>query len=131
MVAAGYLLAPTVATYAKNFPKVNFAITDYDIHEPPFATKSGKVLPVSKNVAGITYAASRRVVSSASSRPRWRKKLGGKAIGAVGGIKIPPVDSYIAGYKYCANKAVPGTKTIVQYSNDFGAEDKCQAVAAE
>ena len=32
---------PTVATYAKNFPKVNFAITDYDIHEPPFATKSG------------------------------------------------------------------------------------------
>jgi basic membrane protein A len=24
---------------------------------------------------------------------------------------------------------VPGTKTIVQYSNDFGAQDKCQAVA--
>ena len=41
---------------------------------------------------------------------------GGKAgtIGAVGGIKIPPVDSYIAGYQYCANKAVPGTKTIIQ-----------------
>src|SRR5262249_11025300 len=47
----------------------------------------------------------------------------------VGGIKIPPVDSYIAGFKYCANKAVPGTKTIVQYSNDFVAQDKCATVA--
>ena len=55
--------------------------------------------------------------------------MGGNTIGAVGGIKIPPVDSYIAGYKYCAAKAVPGTKTIVQYSNDFGAADKCQTVA--
>ena len=56
---------------------------------------------------------------------------GGKPgkIGAVGGIKIPPVDSYIAGYQYCANKAVPGTKTIIQYSNSFTDEGKCSAVA--
>ena len=57
------------------------------------------------------------------------KKLGGHTIGAVGGLKIPPVTIWIAGYRYCANKAVPGTKTIVQYSNDFGAADKCQTVA--
>jgi basic membrane protein A len=129
VVAAGYLLAPTVATYAKNFPKVNFAITDYDIHEPPFATKSGKLLPVSKNVAGITYAAEQAGCLVGVLSAKMAQKLGGKAIGAVGGINIPPVNSYIAGYKYCGNKAVPGTKTIVQYSNDFGAEDKCQAVA--
>ena len=129
VVAAGYLLAPTVATYAKNFPKVNFAITDYDIHEPPFATKSGKLLPISKNVAGITYAAEQAGCLVGVLSAKMAQKLGGKAIGAVGGINIPPVNSYIAGYKYCGNKAVPGTKTIVQYSNDFGAEDKCQAVA--
>ncbi|MDQ2897715.1 MAG: BMP family ABC transporter substrate-binding protein [Actinomycetota bacterium] len=29
VVAAGFLLAGTEATYAKKFPKVNFAITDY------------------------------------------------------------------------------------------------------
>src|SRR5262249_36440408 len=57
------------------------------------------------------------------------KKLGGNTIGAVGGIKIPPVDIWIAGYKYCADKAVPGTKVLVQYSNDFGKVDLCKAVA--
>ena len=129
MVAAGFLLAPTVATYAKNFPNVNFAITDYTSHEPPFATKSGKVLPMFKNVAGLTYAAERGGLPrrcalgqdgarswAATDRRRWR-------------LNIPPVDIYIAGYKYCGNKAVPGTKMLVQYSNDFGADDKCQAVA--
>ena len=60
---------------------------------------------------------------------KMAQKLGGHTVGAVGGLKIPPVDSYIAGYKFCAAKAVPGTKLIVQYSGDFGAADKCQAVA--
>ena len=55
--------------------------------------------------------------------------MGKKIIGAVGGIKIPPVDSYIAGYQYCANKAVPGTKTITQYSNSFTDEGKCSTMA--
>jgi basic membrane protein A and related proteins len=129
VLAAGYLLGPTVATYAKNYPHVNFGITDYDIHEAPFATKSGKVLPTFKNVVGITYAAEQAGCLVGVLSAKMAQKLGGKAIGAVGGIKLPSVDSYIAGYKYCANKAVPGTKTIVQYSNDFGAEDKCQTVA--
>jgi basic membrane protein A len=60
---------------------------------------------------------------------KMAKKMGGNTIGAVGGIKIPPVDIWIAGYKYCAQKVVPGTKVLVQYSNDFVATDKCQTVA--
>ena len=57
------------------------------------------------------------------------KKHGGDTIGAVGGLKIPPVDIWIAGYKFCAQKAVPGTKVLVQYSQDFVATDKCKTVA--
>jgi len=45
------------------------------------------------------------------------------------GIKIPPVDIWIAGYKFCAAKAVPGTKVLVGYSQDFNAADKCKTVA--
>ena len=55
--------------------------------------------------------------------------MGGDTIGAVGGLKIPPVDIWIAGYKFCAQKAVPGTKVLVQYSQDFVATDKCKTVA--
>jgi basic membrane protein A and related proteins len=119
VLAAGYLLAPSMKTFAQKFPKVDFAITD----------DSYKDLGGGKNTAGITYATQQGGCLVGVLAAKMAKKLGGHAIGAVGGIKIPSVDSYIAGYKYCANKAVPGTKTIIQYSNDFSAADKCQTIA--
>ena len=57
------------------------------------------------------------------------QKTAANTIGAVGGLKIPPVDIWIAGYKFCAQKAVPGTKVLVGYSQDFVATDKCKTVA--
>jgi basic membrane protein A and related proteins len=119
VIAAGYLLAPSIKTYATKFPKVNFAITD----------DSYKALGGAKNTAGITYATEQGGCLVGVLAAKMAQKLGGKAIGAVGGIKIPSVDSYIAGYKFCGSMAVPGTKTIVQYSNDFSAADKCQTIA--
>jgi len=47
------------------------------------------------------------------------------------GVKIPPVDIWTAGYRYCAQKAVPGTKVLTGYSNDFVATDKCKTVAEQ
>jgi len=128
IVAAGFLLANTEAIYAKKFPKIDFAITDYTVHAAPFADKKGNVLPAFKNVEGITYAANESGCLVGVLAAKMAKKLGGNTIGAVGGLKIPPVDIWIAGYRFCAAKAVPGTKTVVQYSNDFGAADKCQTV---
>ena len=119
VVAAGYLLAPTVKVYSKKFPNVKFAITD----------DSYKDAGGGKNVQGITYATEQGGCLVGVLAAKMAKKLGGHAVGAIGGIKIPSVDQYIAGYKYCAAKAVPGTKTIVAYSNDFAAADKCQTVA--
>jgi basic membrane protein A len=129
VIAAGFLLAPTEATYAAKFPKVNFAITDYTVHTSPFADKKGNVLPQFKNVEGLTYMANESGCLVGVLAANQAKKMGGKTVGAVGGLKIPPVDIWIAGYKYCAQKAVPGTKVLVQYSNDFVATDKCQTVA--
>ena len=129
MIAAGFLLAPTQATFAKKFPNVDFAITDYTVHTAPFADKQGNVLPAFKNVQGLTYNANESGCLVGVLAAKMAQKLGGKTIGAVGGLKIPPVDIWIAGYRYCAQKAVPGTKVLVQYSNDFVATDKCQTVA--
>jgi basic membrane protein A and related proteins len=130
VVAAGFLLSNTEATYAKQFPNIDFAITDYSVHTPPFADKTGKVLPqFAKNVEGLTYAANESGCLVGVLAAKMAKKMGGNTIGAVGGLKIPPVDIWIAGYRFCANKIFPGIKVLVQYSNDFGAADKCQAVA--
>ncbi len=57
------------------------------------------------------------------------KLLGANTIGAIGGQEIPPVDHYIAGYKYCAQQVDPSIKVLVQYSNDFSDTTKCQAPA--
>jgi len=130
VIAAGFLLAPTEATYAAKFPNVNFAITDYTVHTAPFADKKGNVLPqFKKNVEGLTYMANESGCLVGVLAANQAKKMGGNTVGAVGGLKIPPVDIWIAGYRYCAQKAVPGTKVLVQYSNDFVATDKCQTVA--
>ena len=129
VVAAGYLLAPTEATYAKKFPNVDFAITDYTVHESPFSDKKGNVLPAYKNVEGLTYMANESGCLVGVLAAKMAVKMGGKAVGAVGGIKIPPVDIWIAGYKYCVHKIAPKLQVIVQYSNDFVATDKCQTVA--
>ena len=117
-----------MATYAKKFPNVELRDHGLHIHEPPFATKPGKLLRRPR-----TSRASRTPRTGGLPRRRARgqdgQEDGREHVGAVGGIKIPPVDIWIAGYKYCANKAVPGTKVLVQYSNDFVATDKCQTVA--
>jgi len=129
VVAAGFLLAPTEATYAKKFPNVDFAITDYTVHTAPFANKAGKVLPAFKNVEGLTYAANESGCLVGVLAAKMAQKMGHKVIGGAGGLKIPAVDSYIAGYKYCAAKAVKGTKTLIRYSGDFVDQTKCSAIA--
>jgi len=130
VIAAGFLLANTEATYAKKFPNVDFAITDYTVHTSPFANKKGVVLPAyAKNVEGLTYMANESGCLVGVLAAKMAKKMGGNTVGAVGGIKIPPVDIWIAGFKYCVQKVAPGMKVLVQYSNDFVATDKCQTVA--
>jgi basic membrane protein A len=130
VIAAGFLLAPTEATYAKKFPNVDFAITDDSVNTSPFADKKGKVLPAFQhNVEGLTYMANESGCLVGVLAAKMAKKMGGNMVGAVGGIKIPPVDIWIAGYKYCVQKVEPGMKVNIQYSNDFVATDKCQTVA--
>jgi basic membrane protein A len=127
VIAAGFLLADSVATMAKQFPNTNFAITDYSVHAAPFADKKGN--PLFKNVEGLTYAANESGCLVGVLAAKAAARAGKKIIGAVGGIKIPPVDIWIAGYKYCAQKAVPGTKVLVGYSQSFTETDKCGTVA--
>ena len=127
MIAAGFLLADAETTVAKKFPNTQFAITDYPVEIPPFSDKKGKLL--AKNITGITFKAEQQSYLVGCLSALMAKKDGGNTISAVGGVKIPPVDSFIAGYRAGAAKCVQGTKVLVGYSQDFIAQDKCKAVA--
>jgi basic membrane protein A len=56
-------------------------------------------------------------------------KMNHGVISAVGGVSIPPVNHYIAGYKWAAAMEDPGIKVLVGYSNDFTDPAKCKTVA--
>jgi basic membrane protein A and related proteins len=119
IVAAGFLLEGTVKKFATQYPNIKFAITDDSV----------KNIGGLKNEEGITYATEQGGCLVGVIAAKMAKSMGHKIIGVAGGVKIPPVDSYIAGYKYCAAKAVKGTKTLVQYSNDFADVSKCSQIA--
>ncbi len=122
-IAAGFLLADPLSKVAKQFPKQSFAITDYSVKGPPFNGTA-------KNVAGLTYATQENGYLVGCMAALMAKKQGGKqVIGAVGGVKIPPVDTYIAGYEAGAAKCNPGIKVLVGYSQDFVDQAKCKTVA--
>jgi basic membrane protein A and related proteins len=122
IIAAGFLLADAEKTVAEKFPKTKFAITDYDVKGPPF---NGKL----KNVEGLTYASQEQSYLVGCLAALMAKKAGGNQISVVGGVKIPPVDTFIAGYQAGANKCVPGTIVKIDYSQDFIAQDKCKELA--
>jgi basic membrane protein A len=122
VTSAGFLLADATNTVAKKNPDTHFAITDYDVKTAPF---NGR-----KNVEGLTYAANESGCLVGYLAAEMAKKQGGKQIiGAVGGLKIPPVDIWIAGYRYCAKLFNPNIKVLVSYSQEFVASDKCKTVA--
>jgi basic membrane protein A len=127
VISAGFLLANATATMAKKFPDTRFAITDYPVEAAPFADKKGT--PLYQNVEGLTYAANESGCLVGVLAAKMAQRMGKKVIGAVMGLKIPPVDIWTAGYKFCAQKAVPGTKVLTGYSQDFVATDKCKTVA--
>ena len=125
VMAAGYLLAPTLAKVAPQFPSTEFTITDDSVKGSDFKTAKSV-----KNIMGLTYASNEAGCLVGYLAGEMVKKQGGpQVIAAVGGIKIPSVDDYIVGYRYCAKLADPKIKVLVGYSQDFVAQDKCKTIA--
>jgi basic membrane protein A len=122
VISAGFLLADATNETAKQFPDVKFAITDYSAKIPPFNGSDS-------NVEGLTYATQQNSYLVGCLAAKVAARGGKKSISVVGGVKIPPVDTFIAGYKAGAQKCVPGTTVQIGYSQNFIAPDLCKAVA--
>ena len=126
-VATGFLLADGTATIAKRFPKSKYTIVDYSTKAPPFANDKGKVLY--KNVVGLTFATNQNSYMIGCLAGLMAKRDGGNTISAVGGLKLPTVDIFIAAYRAGASKCAPGTKTLIDYSQEFVDQAKCNELA--
>lgn len=117
IIAVGFLMGDSTAAVAKKFPKSKFAIVDVSA---PFM--KGKP----KNVRGIVFAEQEAGCLAGVAAATVSKS---NTISSVGGLKIPPVDAFIAGYQNCAKRVKPSITTLNGYSQDFVAQDKCKEVA--
>ena len=119
IIAVGFLMSDTTAAVAKRFPDKKFGIVDVSA---PFM--KGKP----KNVRGIVFAEQEAGCLAGVAAARVSKT---NTISSVGGLKIPPVDAFIAGYQFCAKRVKPGITTLNAYSQDFVAQDKCKEIATD
>jgi basic membrane protein A len=120
VISAGFLLADATEDVADQFPNTKFAITDMSV--AGFTRKHS-------NIEGLTYATQQNSYLIGCLAAHVAAARGNKNISVVGGVKIPPVDTFLAGYKAGAQKCVPGTTVQIGYSQDFIDQAKCKSVA--
>jgi basic membrane protein A len=120
VVSAGFLLNDATEQVAEQFPNTKFAITDYSV--TAFKTKHA-------NIEGLTYATQQNSYLIGCLAAKVAARQGKKNISVVGGIKIPPVDTFLAGYKAGALKCVRGTTVAINYSQTFTDQAACKSLA--
>src|SRR5213596_2191299 len=120
VISAGFLLNDATEDVADQFPNTKFAITDYPVEA--FKRKHS-------NVEGLTYATQQNSYLICCLAAHVAASRGKKNISVVGGVKIPPVDTFLAGYKAGPAKCVKGTTVHIGYSQDFIDQAKCKQVA--
>lgn len=131
VIAVGFLMQAPLDQVAKQNTGKNYGIID------GCATDAKGNCDPLKNVAPLFFkeqeagclvgaVAGQMEMDGKSKVP---KLLGANTIAAVGGLSIPPVNRYIAGYKYCAQKVDPNVKVLINYSQDFAATAKCKDIA--
>ncbi len=131
VLAVGFLMQQPLDKVAKQFPSKKFGIID------GCATDAKGNCDTLPNVAPLLFKEQEAgcLVGAiagqmeADGKAKISKLLGAKTILAVGGLDIPPVDHYIAGYKYCAQKVNSSVKVLVNFSQSFTDTAKCKDIA--
>ncbi len=117
VIAVGFLMTNATWKVAKQFPDVKFAIID---GAPANDKGDTENLP---NVANLFFKEQEAGYLVGVIAATMAKDKVGKAthntVCSMGGIPIPPVDRYIAGYQDAVKTLSPSTTILNGYSNDF------------
>src|SRR3989441_6770763 len=127
VVGGAFLLHEAVGTVSGQFPNVHFSIIDgagTDAKGNDLKHPNVQALYFKEQDAGAMVG-----VTAGWLKKTGKAKKNKHVIGAVGGISIPPVNHYIAGYKWAAKMEDPSIDVKVGYSNNFTDPAKCKGVA--
>jgi basic membrane protein A and related proteins len=120
-IAVGFLLASDLNTVAQQYPQRNFAIIDF---------KQGDLTDKPRNVRGLLFKSEQAgcLVGFIATKQLMRERRR-PILSAVGGISIPSVNSFIAGYRFCARRANRRARVLIGHSQSFTDQAKCKEVA--
>jgi len=127
-IGVGFLMQQAIGQVAGQFPNKNFAIID-----GTGTNANGDDLKQT-NVTGLFFKEQEAgalvgIIAGMLQKTPVAPITGTKVISAVGGISIPPVNRYIAGYQWGAGQIDPSIKVLIGYSNEFADAAKCKPVA--
>jgi len=122
VIGVGFLMQNAVWKVAKQFPSVKFAIIDGAPQDDGGKTEN---LP---NVANLFFKEQEAGYLVGVIAATMAKEKTGAAthntVCSMGGLPIPPVDRYIAGYQDAVKTVSPTTKILNGYSQDFVDQQK-------
>jgi len=121
IIAVGFLMAEDTEKIANQFPDTKFAIIDSSQQAMKSQPKNLEGLLFKENEAGYLVGYMAGLYT--------KDKGGDQVVSTVGGLKIPPVDAYIAGFQKGARDANPKIDTLNGYSEDFVDQAKCKEIA--
>jgi basic membrane protein A and related proteins len=127
VIAVGFLMQQPLGQVAGQFPDTKFAIIDGSVTSPDLAGHDNiAALSFHEEQGGYLNGYLAGLLEKEGTLPGLNPDL---VVGTVGGIKIPAVDRYIAGFQAGATAAEPGVTTLNSYSNDFADQAKCKELA--
>ncbi|HSE82872.1 MAG TPA: BMP family ABC transporter substrate-binding protein [Gaiellaceae bacterium] len=128
VIAIGFLIQPSVVEVATEATDVNFAGVDQFYGEEPDCGGEDQSPCVMPNVVGLQFP-SEEAGYLAGIVAAMMSESG--TVSTVGGIKIPPVDNWIAGFRQGAMDTNPDIKLLNAYSQDFVDAAKCKEIALD
>jgi basic membrane protein A len=126
VIGIGFLMGDAVKDAAEKAPDANFTIVDFSYEDEKGEWTAGD------NVAGILFKEQEAgylagVLAGAVEEAGELEGLNDKKIvSAVGGLEIPPVVKFIAGFKAGVMSQCADCEVLVEYSQDFVDQSKCQ-----
>jgi basic membrane protein A len=124
VVGVGFLMESQIQTMTKKYPDTKWAGVDMN------ATSDFKG-GIGKNFEGLVFAEQEPGYMVGYLAALMAQKDGKNTVSSVGGLALPAVIHYIAGFQAGAKAAVPGITTLNGYSQDFSAQDKCKSIALD
>jgi basic membrane protein A and related proteins len=128
VVAIGFLIQPSVAEVAKEATDVNFAGVDQFYGDPPECGGEGQAVCTLPNVLGLQFPSEEAGYLAGIVAAMMTKT---KTVSTVGGISIPPVNNWIAGFRQAVKDTDPSVKLLNAYSQDFVDQAKCKEIALD